>query len=417
MKGMKAMLRLPILLTRFKKKKIRKNVSFPLSPQVAFPKLALFLSALCLGILLLPSLFSLAQNTFNLSVDSLKKWTHRFSVETLLTALTMELPPLGQALQSQVTLPKVSNILVEMATTLNPEDPRTLIRSEIPGFSYYDQDLIIAGQGVSYATLSYESSPPLKVVLAEREAVLEELEKEENEKGEEKGVAPPLTTEGRKVVFIYHTHNRESWLPHLPSAKTADEAYHEKVNIVKVGLKLGEELEKRGIGTQVDQTDIGRILAQKDRSFGASYDESRRVVEAALQKNKDIVYMFDLHRDAAPREHTTFEMNGKAYARPFFIIGKNNPHYEKNIRFAEKLNNLLEERYPGLSRGVLARQSGHGEYNQSLSEHNVLIEIGGVENTLEESYRTAEILAEVIADLYWEAEKVDVQKESPKKEK
>src|SRR5690606_29642831 len=100
----------------------------------------------CLCLLLLPSLFSLAQNTFNFSTNSLKKWTHHLSVETLLTALTVEWPPFGQALAGQVTLPKVTHILVEMATTLNPEDPRTLIRSEIPGFSYYDHDLIIAGQ-------------------------------------------------------------------------------------------------------------------------------------------------------------------------------------------------------------------------------------------------------------------------------
>lgn len=417
MKGMKAMVRLPLLLNRFKKRRVKKQAPSPLSHSAALHKLALLLAIGCLCLLLLPSLFSLAQNTFNFSTNSLKKWTHHLSVETLLTALTVEWPPFGQALAGQVTLPKVTHILVEMATTLNPEDPRTLIRSEIPGFSYYDHDLIIAGQGVSYATLSYESSPPLKVVLAEREAVLEELEKKEKEQGDKKESAPPLTTEGRKVVFIYHSHNRESWLPHLPSARSADEAYHEEVNIVKVGRKLGEELEKRGIGAQVDETDIGKLLAQKKRSYSASYDESRKVVETALQENKDIVYLFDLHRDAAPREHTTFEMDGQAYARPFFIIGKNNPNYEKNTRFAEKLNNLLEERYPGLSRGVLARQSGHGEYNQSLSEHNVLIEIGGVENTLEESYRTAEILAEVIADLYWEAEKVAGKQESPASEK
>jgi stage II sporulation protein P len=33
----------------------------------------------------------------------------------------------------------------------------------------------------------------------------------------------------------------------------------------------------------------------------------------------------------------------------------------------------------------------------------VLIEIGGIENTLEECYRTADILAEVIAEIYWES--------------
>ena len=92
---------------------------------------------------------------------------------------------------------------------------------------------------------------------------------------------------------------------------------------------------------------------------------------------------------------------------PFFIVGGRNSHYEKNLAFAEKFHELLEAAYPGLSRGVYLKEGGNGEYNQSLSEYNLLIEIGGVENNLEESYRTAEALADVIADLYWDAEKVE----------
>ena len=122
----------------------------------------------------------------------------------------------------------------------------------------------------------------------------------------------------------------------------------------------------------MDTTDIGYLLDKAGLNYSKSYAQSREVVEAALQENKDLLFMFDLHRDSSGREHTTFEMDGKQYARPFFVIGKNNPNYQSNVRFAEALNNILEERYPGLSRGILARQTGHGEYNQSLSEYNLL---------------------------------------------
>ncbi|MDQ0339606.1 stage II sporulation protein P [Caldalkalibacillus uzonensis] len=356
-------------------------------------------------LLTLTSFFSYIQAQFNLTSETLKKWTNHMSAETFIAALTVEIPQLQTYNKSaQVELPKVSNIVVEMATSLNPEDPRTLIRREIPGFAFFDGELIVAGQGVTYADISYESSPPLDVVLAEREAVTEAMEEEQ---GEAPSQQPSLSTEGRKVVFIYHTHNRESWLPHIPSASDPNEAFHQEINITKVGLRLGEELEKRGIGTYVDTTDIGQLLNEAGLPYNYSYTKSRQVVEAAIRENEDITFMFDLHRDSVSRESTTFEMEGKTYARPFFVIGKRNPEYEKNVRFAEALNRLLEERYPGLSRGIVARSTGHAEYNQSISEHNILIEIGGVENTLEESYRTAEILAEVIADLYWEAEKVD----------
>jgi stage II sporulation protein P len=55
----------------------------------------------------------------------------------------------------------------------------------------------------------------------------------------------------------------------------------------------------------------------------------------------------------------------------------------------------------------------NGEYNQSVAPDSVLIEIGGVDNTLKECYRTADVLAKIIAELYWENEeaiKVNAQK-------
>ncbi|EGL82305.1 stage II sporulation protein P [Caldalkalibacillus thermarum TA2.A1] len=371
-------------------------------------RMALYVMIGFFSLLTLTSVFSYVQAQFNLTSETLKKWTNHMSVHTFIAALTVEIPQLQTYNKSaQVELPKVSNIVVEMATSLNPEDPRTLIRREIPGFAFFDGELIVAGQGVTYADISYESSPPLDVVLAEREAITAALEEEERD--EAPSQQPSLSTEGRKVVFIYHTHNRESWMPHVPSASTPDEAFHPEINITKVGLRLGEELERRGIGVQVDTTDIGQLLSEAGLPYNYSYAKSRHIVETAIQENEDITFMFDLHRDAVSRESTTFEMDGKTYARPFFVIGKRNPNYQKNVRFAEELNRLLEERYPGLSRGIMARNRGNAEYNQSISEHNLLIEIGGVENTLEESYRTAEILAEVIADLYWEKAGVPAQ--------
>lgn len=106
------------------------------------------------------------------------------------------------------------------------------------------------------------------------------------------------------------------------------------------------------------------------------------------------------------RERTTVEINGQTYARTFFIIGSRNNDYEQNLAFAEQFHNMIEEAYPGLSRGVAVKNA---TYNQSLSQNKLLIEIGGIDNILEESYRTVQALAEVIADLYWDAEKVNTK--------
>jgi len=44
-----------------------------------------------------------------------------------------------------------------------------------------------------------------------------------------------------------------------------------------------------------------------------------------------------------------------------------------------------------------------GEYNQSLSPNALTVEIGGIENTREESERTARLLARVFFEYYADA--------------
>lgn len=92
-----------------------------------------------------------------------------------------------------------------------------------------------------------------------------------------------------------------------------------------------------------------------------------------------------------------------------FVIGGDNENYEKNLEFASRLHKLMQEKYPGLSRGVLPPKKGAGTdgvFNQDLHENALTVEIGGIDNNLEELYRSADALAEVFSELYWDAEKV-----------
>ncbi|MBD8071288.1 stage II sporulation protein P [Bacillus sp. PS06] len=75
------------------------------------------------------------------------------------------------------------------------------------------------------------------------------------------------------------------------------------------------------------------------------------------------------------------------------------------------MNEAIEEKYYGLSRGIFekGKNQGNGVYNQDLSSNSIIIEIGGVDNTMEELERTTEALAEVISEYYWAAEKVMAQ--------
>ena len=65
---------------------------------------------------------------------------------------------------------------------------------------------------------------------------------------------------------------------------------------------------------------------------------------------------------------------------------------------------MFEKKYPGISRGVYKKQRdkfNNGIYNQDLAEKGLVIEIGGVDNNLEELNRTVDALADVISEYYW----------------
>ncbi|MCR8659195.1 stage II sporulation protein P [Paenibacillus endoradicis] len=205
------------------------------------------------------------------------------------------------------------------------------------------------------------------------------------------------------VVFIYHTHNRESWNSEIQEGES--NASSKSKNITLVGKRIAQQLEDKGIGAMVSDTDYPTVIPNYEWSY--SYKYSKKTVKEAIASNDNLKYFFDIHRDSQARKYTTAEIDGVSYAQVFFIIGQRNTNWKENEAFAKKINEKIEEKYPGLSRGILGKTAatGNAEYNQSLAEQNVLIEVGGIENTLEESYRTADVLAEIISEIYEESKK------------
>jgi stage II sporulation protein P len=293
----------------------------------------------------------------------------------------------------------LSNV-IKVATNINIKDVRSLIYDEIPGLYSMTSEIIVAGEGADFTNLPIESSPPLEELLKDREV-------NEDSLGEikDRSPNPPVERPEKNTVFIYHSHNRESFNPHLKDSGQTSNVQHKEVNVTMVGERLGNKLLEHGIGTVVDKTDIATILNKRGWKFGKSYEASREVVVEALAENDDYVYLLDIHRDSAPRKSTTTTINGETYARLYFVIGASHPNYKENEKFANELHQKLEEKYPGLSKGVYKKSKAGGNngiYNQDLSPNSVVIEIGGVDNTLDELYNTADVLAEVFAEYYWQ---------------
>lgn len=312
-----------------------------------------------------------------------------------------------QVLPKENQSPGMTKMLFSLTTNVSLDDPRSLLGRELPGFSFFDSQIITAGMGTNYTNMPYESAPPLEVLRAEQEAALQNLEAIEN--SEREHAPPPAQTTGDKdVVYLYFSHTRESFLPHLKGVSEPNAAYHSKVNVTQVGEKLKEELEQRGIGTLVDKTDVISLLNNKEKKYWQAYDESRALVQTAMTNHRDIHYLFDIHRDSQRKKATTIMIDGKKYAKLAFVVGKKHAKFEKNIELANKLHKGLEEKYPGLSRGVLAKgeKGDNGKYNQDLSENALLIEFGGVDNTFEELHQSAAAFAEVFSEFYWQAEAV-----------
>jgi len=206
--------------------------------------------------------------------------------------------------------------------------------------------------------------------------------------------------EQEPLVYIYQTHNLESFISES-NTKNADEAFHDTKNITLVGERLKQSLKEKGINSILDETNIMGILKEKNLSFGEAYKISREPLEEAIKKNKNVKMVFDLHRDARKRTDTTIKINEKNYSKIALIVSRSNIDYEENLKFAKLLHSKIEEKYPSLSRGVIVNDNPpkQNTYNQDVIDNSVLLEIGGFENTLQEEYRTVDVLAEIIKDI------------------
>jgi len=202
--------------------------------------------------------------------------------------------------------------------------------------------------------------------------------------------------EKEPVVYIYHSHNTESFIPELQTEKSNQMFSHTK-NVTLVGKELSKALKKLQIKAIHDETDIAGILKRKGLPFSDSYKVSRENLQQALAEHNSIRMIFDIHRDSLKRQDSTIEIKGENYARIQFTVSKTSENYEVNKKFATQLHKQLEELYPGLSRGVEEKEvTPENTYNQELHDNSILLNIGSIENTLEETYRTTDIFAQVV---------------------
>lgn len=200
------------------------------------------------------------------------------------------------------------------------------------------------------------------------------------------------------TVLIYHTHATESY------TKTAADTYTESSdyrtldcdhNMVAIGDRVAELLEAAGIHV-IHATDLHDYP-----SYNGSYGNSRQTAEAYLKQYPTIALVLDIHRDAAVNADgsqyaTSATVNGKDSAQLLLLMSGGHEGWRENMGLAVKLTAQLEKMYPGITRGIITRNS---LYNQDMSPGAMLVEVGAAGNTFDEAMTAAEVLAEAIIAL------------------
>lgn len=193
-------------------------------------------------------------------------------------------------------------------------------------------------------------------------------------------------------VYIYNTHQLEAY------SSTNFESYNITPNVMMASYLLKEKLNKLGISTMVETSSITDFLSINGWDYASSYQASRFYMLDAINKYDSLDLLIDLHRDSIGKNLSTIEINGKKYAKVLFVVGLEHENYKPNLELANRLNQIIKEKHPGLSRGIMKKSGAgvNGIYNQDVSSNVILIECGGVENSIDEVMNTIEVLSNVI---------------------
>jgi len=194
------------------------------------------------------------------------------------------------------------------------------------------------------------------------------------------------------IVYIYNSHQLENY------NSTNLDIYGITPNVLMASYLLKEKLNSKGISTIVEDTNLSEFLSLNGWNHASSYKASRIFILDKKNKYSSLEYFIDIHRDSVSKTITTKEINGKSYARILFVVGLEHNNYKENLKTMEEINALTEKYYPGLSRGIYKKEgaSVNGIYNQDISTKSILIELGGIDNNIDEVLNTTEAISDIL---------------------
>lgn len=207
---------------------------------------------------------------------------------------------------------------------------------------------------------------------------------------------------GKAEILIFHTHTSEAYMEKDEGFYT--ESYYPRStdynhNVTRVGDSIKQVLESSGIKV------IHDLTYHDSPSYNGSYSRAAKTIKGNLGKYPSIQVVLDIHRDAIGNNDSgkvkpTFVYNGKKAAQIMIISGcdmdssMSFPNWEKNLRFALRLQQCAETMYPGMTRPL---KFDRVKYNMDITHGSLLIEVGSDSNTLEEAIYTGSLLGNALA--------------------
>lgn len=187
------------------------------------------------------------------------------------------------------------------------------------------------------------------------------------------------------IIYIYNTHQNEDYNP--GNLKE----YNIIPTVYMASIMLQEALKKAGIYSVVEDSNIKELLRINNWAYNKSYDISKTLIYNVKKEIPSIKYFIDIHRDSVSGSAT---INNKTYAKLMFVIGELNSNYKNNEVLVNNLQTYLKDNYNDAIKNI--HYAKNGNYNQDIDSNIILVEVGGVENTIDEVYNSINILAEAL---------------------
>lgn len=303
-------------------------------------------------------------------------------------------------------LQKTTQAYLLKATGWAMEDPKDILYTAMPlvgGVDFKEDNLleVITYRPLSFFVKAYGANIKNPKILlfsqlplldsALKAASIEETARKLSEGQNGQNEQVPVTSSKECLVGIYNTHTGETYIPNDGKERLEGK----KGGVVDVAAALQGALENK-YGIKVARSD--QVHDQKYRS---AYLKSEKTARKLLAENPAIQVLLDVHRDCGkPRQGSVIIVDGREAATVLIVVGSDAhayfPDWKNNLAFAKVINEKMEQMYPGLSQGIRINE---GRYNQFLHPHALLLEFGNSNNSKEEAIFSAQLFADVLAEI------------------